>query len=338
MFSSKYIIDFPVNILKHYDEYLKLVNYYVNEKTYNSVPVRYYNIDVQNSKYDEDALLTFDSFRKNLTGIIYNVYEFTPVFYTSPIIDMTSFDTTKDFSRFNQTISIQIYTIPHVYIGDLVQFYHPDSQSNNVIYRVVNFRVPLNTISNIPIYELDLEPASVVVKDTLEGLKLSINIGKRYIYDYSMEKYVPFNEFNNKLTMLNIIETQFRNFLKKRIKDDLLYLNINGDIYMIYEINELVYNTIVNSMIKFKRINIPLPYGVRTIKKPKKYKSLTSYSELITTDNTLHYLQSDVYKEITIPAQTINLDSIDWLNFNISNYNDVQNVIILLYLFEKLYS
>lgn len=253
----------PALSLNLYQEYINIAKYYINSKQ-TSTPIRYFNIDINLSKYDEDSLMVFNEFKQNLNGLVYNLYEMCPAQYTSPALFMTSFEMDKDFSRFSSVFSIIIHSIDKVYIGDLVQFYSFENTTKNLFYRVVNYRVPLYTFENLPIYEVDLEPAPLDVKVNEDGtIELPIRINKRYIYDYSKEEFVPLESYVNKEIVIKFLQDVYSKFINDRIDvneclifidkgtkltDDMLYKPC-------YEINKMYYMKI--NMINKKYSHLP---------------------------------------------------------------------------------
>jgi len=334
--------NYPLEVLNIYQEYLRISKYYLNAKT-TSIPIRYLNINLDKSTYDEDALLTFDKYRKNLTGIVFDVYEFTPAFYTSPIINMTSNEQDKDFSRFSTIFNIQIYTIPKVYIGDLVQFYTPNDQKL-VLYRVTNFRVPLNNFNDLPVYELDLEPAPVLTElDTSnpDNILASLNINNRYIYDYAKEEYIPLEDYSLKTKIVNIINTQYKQYLKTLLtSDELLQITYNDNKYVFYEINKWIYDAISKANKKFHHLDIYMPFGYKHLPKPKNI-FVKDYNNLNNTGGDLNYYQNNQYFQESISPVNVDYalidESVSNNTFNINSYSsDLEKIIVLLYLLDKL--
>ena len=332
------MLNYPMITLDQYKEYLDLIDYYKNVKT-NSIPIRYYNINLEQSKYDEDMLLTFDKFTYTVTGIVYDVYEFTPAFYTSPIVNATTMEQDKDFSRFSTMFSIQIYTIPKVYIGDLVQFYQPNTQER-VLYMVTNFRVPLNNFDKVPVYEIDLEPAPVQTSKKDDEIYTSLNIGKKYIYDYSTERYIEIDVFEEKVKIAKILEEQFGSFIYEKLDiNETLTISYNGENYVFYEINEWVYGKISSFNKKFRHLSLYCPYGFLSLQPPINITT-TKYQDLIGGSGTVILNAFDystyLYKQVEVNKVNINLDDIDIDSFNINNYSsDLEKVILLLYFIDK---
>jgi len=341
------IYEHPSYTLNQFSEYVDLVRYYLNSKTL-SVPIRYFNIDMKKSIYDENALSTFNQFKHKLSGIYYNVYEFTPAFYTSPLIYATTFEFDKDGSRFSAPLSISTYTIEKVYIGDLVQFYEPNTQKH-VFFRVSNYRVPLNTIDKLPIYEIDLEPAPIDVKvNDDNSILASININKRYIYDYSIEKYILYEDFIKKYYIHKFLEEKISLFLNSKL-NSLELIEIYNDktnqneIY--YEINYYLYKKISNYNKKFKQlVKIKIPFGYKFyLPKVIDENEIIDYKKFNIKGAYMHKfdLKSSSYEKVFIDPPNLDFKKIDKLienqSLNLDDFKtDIEKIILTLYLIEKL--
>jgi hypothetical protein len=74
----------PQSVQMYHNEYLKLINYYMNTKR-PSTFVRYFNINIDNSIYDEKTDATYDLY--HVSNIRFNLYDFTPSFYLAPVLN-----------------------------------------------------------------------------------------------------------------------------------------------------------------------------------------------------------------------------------------------------------
>jgi hypothetical protein len=256
---------------------------------------------------------------------------------------MTSNEQDKDFSRFTTMFNIQIYTIPKVYIGDLVQFYTPNDQKL-VLYRVTNFRVPLNNFNDLPVYELDLEPAPILTEyDTTnpDDILASLNINNRYIYDYAKEEYIPLDDYSLRTKIVSIINTQYKPYLYSLLtSNELLSITYNDTSYIFYELNKWVYESISIANKKFHHLDIYIPFGYKLLPTPETI-TVDDYSTLNTNGGVLNYYQDNQYYQLTLDPINIDFTTVDSSisdnTFDINNYQtDLEKIIVLLYLLDKL--
>jgi hypothetical protein len=242
----------PAIFEQYYNNYLKLIREYTHFNT-TSMSVKYLNINTDISKVTEiDS--SYDVY--NINGIYWDIYEFTPLFYFSPISNNSAEITDLVGQGFDGNSSAVITTITKPQINDLILFYEPVNSGE--IFRVTDFRFQTNlTHSNYDNrwFELTLEYAPV--KDIT-----SLKINNIYIYDAAEEKYYKKDVFDNKVKLIddiqNLINTNFKS----------LY-NYNKDIYLVdgrynvYIINELFRNfgRIVNVNRRRGIFDFKVPYG-----------------------------------------------------------------------------
>jgi len=176
----------PAIFEQYYNNYLKLIREYAHFNT-TSMSVKYLNINTDISKVTEiDS--SYDVY--NINGIYWDIYEFTPLFYFSPISNNSAEITDLVGQGFDGNSSAVITTITKPQINDLILFYEPVNSGE--IFRVTDFRFQTNlTHSNYDNrwFELTLEYAPI--KDIT-----SLKISNTYIYDAAEEKYYKKDVFD----------------------------------------------------------------------------------------------------------------------------------------------
>ena len=243
----------PQTVQSYHNEYLKLINFYMNTKR-PSVFVRYYNIDIDSSKYDEKLEATYDLY--HISSIKFNVYDFTPSYYLAPVVNAAASVQDLRGQSMDATSSIVVYTIDAPRIHDLIMFYGPIQSGE--IFRVSGLRTAVNAIHsdpNVKWFELELEYAPIR-QSQIQDLELL----NHYVYDMSNEKYVTYNdyyEFTQKITKLNEILTKISKYYDPFY--DLYHFNQLAPI----EVNETLIFFKKQFSDKYKRLyeKYPMPYG-----------------------------------------------------------------------------
>ena len=64
----------PQSVQVYHNEYLRLINFYMNTKR-PSTFIRYFNIDVDNSIYDDKLDATYDLY--HVSNIKFNIFDFS---------------------------------------------------------------------------------------------------------------------------------------------------------------------------------------------------------------------------------------------------------------------
>lgn len=241
------------NIVKQYhEEYLKLIKYYENIKRPASF-VKYFNINVDESLYDEDGNITYDIYTQS--NVKFDIYEYSPIFFINPIVNTYTNVVDLRGQMMDGVTSIVTYAIDYPRIHDLVTFYDP-IQSNEV-FRVTGLRTSVNALHSNPdlhYFEMDLEYAPVIDVQ-------SLNINKHYVYNIWEEKFLTFEQYSKLTDTLSKIDN---------ILDDIRYFY--NDIYDLYCIDNKYVPIVTNELLilfkklyneKFKRIfeSYPSPYG-----------------------------------------------------------------------------
>ncbi|MDD4081990.1 MAG: hypothetical protein PHD05_01250 [Sphaerochaetaceae bacterium] len=184
----------PQIVQSYYNEYLRLLNYYMNLKR-PSTFIRYFNIDISQSTYNEKLESTYDLY--HVSNLKFNIYDFTPSYYIAPVVNNSANVDDLRGQMMDATTSVVIYTIESPRIHDLVTFYSPVNSGE--IFRVSNLRTPVNAIHSDPSvkwFELELEYAPITQTRELKLLN-------HFVYDLTEEKYITYSqyvEFEAKIT------------------------------------------------------------------------------------------------------------------------------------------
>ena len=240
---------------KLYGEYISFVNRYQNINR-QSVFCRYLNINKMASSYNEVANTTFDRYN---SGIQYDIYDYTPLFYSSQIINEASDVSDLKGQMFQGSLNTIIYSIEKPRIEDLIIF-NRNPQKGIEIFRVDHIRSSINAMNSNPNanwFELTLEYAPIIDISKL-------NILNHYVYSLSMQKNIFLSEFKR---MIN--ETERMNLLLKSLESnfdkniELYYYEENGiKIAPLYE-NNIIYRFLATkSEYQDHFDNILRPYGV----------------------------------------------------------------------------
>jgi len=241
----------PQSVQVYHNEYLRLINFYMNTKR-PSTFIRYFNIDVDNSIYDDKLDATYDLY--HVSNIKFNIFDFTPSYYLAPVVNAAANVPDLRGQMMDATSSVVVYSIESPRIHDLVMFYSPVGSGE--IFRVTGMRTPVNAVHsdpNVRWFELELEYAPI--KTTQE-----LKILNHFVYDLSEEKYITYNEYQNFTLGIKTCET---------ILDQLkVYYDSYSDLYQVnqlapVEVNEAIIFFKKLYAVKYKRIyeKYNLPYG-----------------------------------------------------------------------------
>jgi hypothetical protein len=241
----------PQSVQTYHGEYLKLINFYMNTKR-PSTFVRYFNIDIDNSTYDDKLDATYDLY--HVSNIKFNIYDFTPSYYLAPVVNAAANVPDLRGQMMDATSSIVVYSIESPRIHDLLMFYGPVQSGE--IFRVAGLRTPVNAVHsepNVRWFELELEYAPITQTQELKILN-------HKVYDLSEEKYISYDEYQKFTEKIKTCET---------ILDSLLvYYDPYHDLYQVnqlapIEVNEAIIFFKKIYAIKYKRIyeKYNLPYG-----------------------------------------------------------------------------
>lgn len=241
----------PQLVQTYHTEYLKLINYYMNTKRPSSF-VRYFNIDIDNSTYDDKLDATYDLY--HVSNIKFNIYDFTPSYYLAPIVNAAANVPDLRGQMMDATSSIVVYSIESPRIHDLVMFYGPVTSGE--IFRVTGLRTPVNAVHSDPSvrwFELELEYAPI---RTTQELKILTH----NVYDLSEEKYISYTEYQDYTAKIKACES---------ILDQLkVFYDPYHDLYQAgqlapVEVNEAIIFFKKLFAVKYKRVyeKYNLPYG-----------------------------------------------------------------------------
>ncbi|MFA7507492.1 MAG: hypothetical protein WCZ11_04565 [Bacilli bacterium] len=241
----------PQIVQSYYTEYLRLINFYMNTKRPSSF-IRYFNIDIKNSTYDDKLEATYDLY--HISNIKFNIYDFTPSYYLAPVVNNSANVNDMRGQMMDATSSVVIYTIESPRIHDLVMFYSPVNSGE--IFRVANLRTAVNAVHSDPSlkwFELELEYAPIIQTNELKILK-------HFVYDMTKESYISYDEY--KSLEQNVTSCE-------QICDELMkYYDSYYDLYqknqlVPIEVNEVIifFKNYYNE--KYKRLfeNHMFPYG-----------------------------------------------------------------------------
>jgi hypothetical protein len=234
----------PAITYKIFERYLLNIDKYKNI-SFTALPVRIITPDRENSIFDN---ITDATYKKNIsdkTGLKYKVYEFVPAFYTSPITYALMNDPSAGL-KFDATVNISLIGFDDITIGSYVQFY--GDYLSKIVFEVSNIRTPLTTNIIVPIFELDLIRAPS---------DIDLDISQVYFYDYSEEKFLPKEKFEEKIEKLNyLVNTLIPDINKNCFDSDKEVFND------LEEFNLYLCTTIADRFNKnYRRIDINIPFG-----------------------------------------------------------------------------
>lgn len=265
----------PDIVNKSYNEYLKLIKYYQGVKT-KGLYVKYFNIDIFNSSYDDQLKNTYDRFTSS--DIKYNLYDYTPIFYIQSLTNRTGSVDDLDGQRMDGASSVVIYSISRPKIDDLITFYAPIN--NEEIFRVAEITTPVNALHSkqeLTWFQLELDYAPIKDISIIKTLN-------HFVYDISKQTYITFTEYKeflNKLTNLTKLLIPLNSYYNQ-IKDyyfaeNKIPLNTNELIIFI----KRKYNN------EYKRLfeEIKLPYGYFDKLQPIYQNKLENFPNYDETNN-----------------------------------------------------
>jgi hypothetical protein len=318
----------PILIEQYHSEFFKLINYYQNLNR-NSIFCRYLNINKFESTFDTNTDGTYDKFH---SGLRYDVYDYTPLYYSSQSVNDLSDQQDLVGQMIQGNLTLTIYTIQNVSIDDLVVFsYNP--QNDSEIFRVANFRLVINSKYSNPAvnwYELTLEYAPIVNYKKLFLLN-------QYAYDLTLQKYLFLDDFKKTIEETKIFESLFKQlklFFDPQIE---LYFYISKSKTKIAPIkqNIIIYNFLTKLNTTKNHFNFELkPFGIYkylnfnflnidTLKQIDEFNILTDLIETI-------YLKYDIETNDIIPIVPTY-----YTNMLISTYSGNINIFDICNLIQK---
>lgn len=283
----------PSYVSQLYSEYLSHINKYHNLKR-PSIFIRYLNINKQESIINTD--LTSANNRFNSNGIVYDIYENTPIYYTSGVVNDIADESETTGERIVGNLSITTYTILEPNLDDIIVFPYSPLNINNEIWRVNNIRSIVNAMySNISVrwFELTLDYAPITNID-------SLNFAKHFSYLLTEEKNIPIDIYKKMILylqkleyILSIFKSQFNERLELYSFNNQYPLQPNYDIYKFLSINQNNFN---------RYFSIKSPFGIL---------NYSNYDQTIEITNNLNYSKK------IVPNINYNVDNIiDILKFN----------------------
>lgn len=238
----------PALVQDYHLEYFRLLRYYANLRR-QAVFVRYYNIAFEDSSYEPVLESTYDRL-----GIRFNLYEFTPAFNLTPVLNQSSYAPDLRGQMAEGFSSIVVYTIPRPRIGDVVAFYEPLKEGE--YFRVINLKTAvygLRTDPSVEWFELDLEYAPIKKLDDLTVIN-------RFVYDLAEEAYLPFDRFRGRLETVEEIRRVCREIVS--------YYDESSDLYRVGEMTPTAPNVLIwlfkaKFQQGFRRLfeELPAPFG-----------------------------------------------------------------------------
>lgn len=255
-------------IEKLYGEYISFVNRYQNFNR-QSAFCRYLNINKSASTYNTETNSTFDRYN---SGIQYDIYDYTPLFYSSQVINDASDATDLKGQMFQGSLNVITYSIEKPRIEDIIIFNRPPQQGVE-IFRVDHIRASINAMNSNPNanwFELTLEYAPIIDLSKLNSLN-------HYVYSLSMQKNIFSSEFKRM-----ILETEKMNDLFKYLinnnfdkSKELFYFEQDGQkIVPLYE-NYIIYDFLAHKPEYQNHFdNILRPYGILNFSNSSGFLSL----------------------------------------------------------------
>jgi len=244
---------------EYYDEYLRQVDRYKNLKR-PSVFCRYLRVNNDASTFHPDSEGTHDRY---YSGILYDSYEYTPVYLVSQIINQSQDIQEKKGRMFSGETEIITYTIDEPKHNDLVIFPYNPNNKEGEIFRVKEVSVSLNSLNkDIKYSKLTLEKAPVV-QDKLSHLN-------SYVYLMNQEQYVPTNkyiriieEYKKFQEIFKVLETKFNE------RCELYYYEYEGYVISPLKQNLIIYNFLTQRRHNTRYFtNVKIPFGVKEFSDP----------------------------------------------------------------------
>lgn len=248
-----------------YTEYLTHINRYQN-KNRRGIFCRYYNININASDYNTEMLSTFDRYS---SGIVYDIYDYTPLYSITPIVNEIMNDQQSVGQRFIANSDITIFTIKEPHIEDLVVF-NNNPLNGSEIFRVSNIRASINSMNSNPNtywFQNSIEYANI---PNLDGL----HILNHYIYSIPMEKYLLQSDFINFVNNIKTFTEVLKIFQKKYFDpyQELYFIYINGHKFFPKYENRIIYTFLTSKYSIITHFSdqfnlIKRPYTVKYIEK-----------------------------------------------------------------------
>ncbi|HQF36907.1 MAG TPA: hypothetical protein PLL26_04685 [Candidatus Dojkabacteria bacterium] len=301
----------PQIVQSYHDEYLRLINYYMNTKR-PSVFVRYFNIDIDQSIYDDKLEATYDLY--HVSQIKFNIYDFTPSYYFAPVVNAAANVPDLRGQMMDATSSIVVYSIASPRIHDLLMFYGPVTSGE--IFRVSGLRTAVNAVHsnpNVRWFELELEYAPITTTQELKILN-------HYVYDLTEERYISYDDYIAFTKKLNDCEA---------ILDQLMvYYDSYNDLYQSnqlapVEVNEAIIFFKKLYASKYKRVyeKYNLPYG---------YLDKVNFTQIYSSIISLPFVLGNYTYHVYNLATNV-IDEYSWSITHKDTENDLDKMFLLTY-------
>ena len=301
----------PQAVQIYHNEYLKLINFYMNTKR-PSTFVRYFNIDIDQSTYDDKLEATYDLY--HVSNIKFNIYDLTPSYYLAPVLNAAANVPDLRGQMMDATSSIVIYSIESPRIHDLLMFYGPVKSGE--IFKVTGIRTPVNAVHSDPTvrwFELELEYAPIT---TTQELKII----SHFVYDLSDERYITYKEYQDFTVRIKRCEEIFDELIK--------YYDSYNDLYQFgqlapVEVNETIIFFKKFYAIKYKRIyeKYNLPYG---------YLDKMNFTQMYASAEDLPFVMGNyTYHVYNLLTNTI--DDYTWSVTHTTAETDLDKMFLLTY-------
>jgi hypothetical protein len=317
-----------VLIEQYHSEFFKLINLYQNLNR-NSIFCRYLNINKFESSYNKDADVTFDRFH---SGIRYDVYDYTPLYYTSQSVNDLSDQQDLVGQMIQGNLTVTVYTIKNVYIDDLIVFsYNPQNESE--IFRVSNFRLVVNSKYSNPSvnwYELTLEYAPII------NYK-SLNVLNNYVYNLPLQKYLFLEDFKISISetkALELLFNQLKNYFDP-YTELFFYISISGTRISPLKQNNIIYNFLSNLSLYKNHFNYELkPFGI--LKYPEDiYLNIDTLIKIENFNIITDLINGNYLKYDPITKDIIPIISTYYNNITITSYSGNINIYDICNLIQK---
>jgi hypothetical protein len=263
-------------------EYLNLINYYT-QVVRPSVFIKYFNISLE-SVYNEKSFSTYDSFI--YSNIFFDLYDLTPAYFIQALNNRSDYSEDKAGMNLDSNTVIAVNTLKRPKINDLIMFYQPFHKSKE-IFKVINLSTSTVLLhANTEWFELELDYAPI---EDVTHLKIS----NHYVYDLSIEDYITYEKYTNKINKLNQLTTildkikpLYHYHLDVYTQDNLIPLKLNN---LLYDIKK-DYST------KYKRIldSYKTPLGLLNLNLLNNYNHNQYYDYITKEIKELHDFQLSV--------------------------------------------
>lgn len=241
-----------------YGEYISFVNRYQNLRR-PSIFARYLNINKDASGYNKETKSTFDRYD---SGVQYDIYDYTPLFYTAQVLNEGQDTPDLKGQMFQGSLNLILYTIQEPRIEDLVIFNRPPQEGVEV-FRVDHIRASINAMTSTPNanwFEVTLDYAPLVDLEKLNYLN-------HYVYSLPMQKNIFASDFKRMVE-----ETELMNDLFYTLSSN--YFDSNNELFFYIDddgkkIEPLFENKIIYQFLAYKNQyqdhfnNVPRPFGIK---------------------------------------------------------------------------